>query len=240
MSAVIIESYKRGDLLITLEKLGAWFGILSKMPGRKRWEDRNKLVCEPSGANIAFLLEHCSEADWREKTAELRDRYIRLKQEEENTRADKREQLVDDTGYEYRTVPYQHQKDAFLLSRDREAFALFHEQGTGKTKVIIDTAAYLRGKGHIDKLIVLAKNGVHVNWVLNEIPTHMPERIAHTRTWYSSNRKNLPIIQPDKKRVGKLHSITFPIEGFSSKFAEEWLWLGWRMELLCLWLTSPR
>ena len=35
------------------------------------------------------------------------------------------------------------------------------EQGTGKTKVALDTAAYLYLNGKIDTLVVIAPNGVH-------------------------------------------------------------------------------
>ena len=38
-------------------------------------------------------------------------------------------------------------KRAFYLSRDKKNFALLMEQGTGKTKVIIDSAAYLYANG---------------------------------------------------------------------------------------------
>lgn len=43
-----------------------------------------------------------------------------------------------------------------MISRDQQEFGLFMEQGTGKTKVIIDTAAYLYGKGEIDCFVIIA------------------------------------------------------------------------------------
>ena len=55
----------------------------------------------------------------------------------------------------------------------RRWYALFMEQGTGKTwSFLADAERYwLRGK--VDTLFVLAPNGVHTNWVLREIPAHM-------------------------------------------------------------------
>ena len=73
-----------------------------------------------------------------------------------------------------KTKPYKHQRKVFNLSRDKEAFALFMEQGTGKSKVILDTSAHLYGKGKIELLIIVAPNGVHTNWIKNEIPIHLP------------------------------------------------------------------
>jgi hypothetical protein len=77
--------------------------------------------------------------------------------------------------YEYKTEPYEHQREGFLLSRDEPDFALLMEMGTGKSKIIIDTAAYLWQKGLINFLLVVAPNDVHKNWAYKEIPAHLPD-----------------------------------------------------------------
>jgi hypothetical protein len=184
MKISLTESGK--DCLLTEFRVGPVFSLLKGMPGRNKWIDRN-LAFQPTGANIAFILQHFPDAEWTGGSEILRDNWINLKMKEDNTRAEKHLQLVDNSGYEFKTVPYEHQKQAFVLSRDREAFALFHEQGTGKTKTIIDTAAYLYEKGEIDTLIVLAKNGVHINWVLLEIPAHLPDRIPYMAAYYTAD-----------------------------------------------------
>lgn len=224
---MIITPHEKADTLILRCNLGKWFGLLGGLPGRKKWQGRD-LLFAPTGANIAFLLEHCAEAEWKDGAETLRDNYIALKQQEDNTRTEKKEQLTDDSGYEFKTVPFDHQRQAFLLSRDRDTFALFHEQGCGKTKVIIDTAAYLFEKGEIDYLIVVAKNGVHHNWIINEIPAHLPDRIGRTLAFYVAGKKNN--VEP-KTRKGKLHCMAFSIEGFSSERAKE---------LLGRWLAAGR
>jgi SNF2 family DNA or RNA helicase len=73
----------------------------------------------------------------------------------------------------YKTKPYDHQKKAFRISARREAFALFMEQGTGKTKVTIDTAYWLHSQGLITGMLVIAPNGVQENWVRKELPIHL-------------------------------------------------------------------
>jgi SNF2 family DNA or RNA helicase len=89
--------------------------------------------------------------------------------------------------YKYKTTPYEHQNTAFTRSRDLEAFGLLMEQGTGKSKVLIDNAAYLWGKGRINALAVIAPNGVHKNWELNEIPIHMPDHVQReVAVWTAS------------------------------------------------------
>lgn len=77
--------------------------------------------------------------------------------------------------YLFKTDPYDHQRERFYLYRDKEYHAHLWEQRTGKSKITVDTAAWQYGKGNIDGLLVISPCGVHINWVRNEIPTHMPE-----------------------------------------------------------------
>lgn len=93
--------------------------------------------------------------------------------------------------YVYGTKPFKHQEEVFVHSREKEYYALLMEQGTGKSKVIVDTAAYLYANGHIDAVFVVAPNGVNRNWVINEFPIHCPDYIVYDAAWYSS--------QPNKK-----------------------------------------
>jgi SNF2 family DNA or RNA helicase len=80
--------------------------------------------------------------------------------------------------YTFKTVPFAHQRAEFDLSREYPARAIFWEQGTGKSKLIVDTASWLYLRGLIDGVVVVAPNGVHRNWVENEIPDHTPDALA--------------------------------------------------------------
>jgi SNF2 family DNA or RNA helicase len=73
----------------------------------------------------------------------------------------------------WKTKPYAHQRDEWELSKDAAARAILWEQGTGKTKLIIDTARHLFDEGEIDGVLILAPNGVHDNWVVDELPAHL-------------------------------------------------------------------
>ncbi len=79
--------------------------------------------------------------------------------------------------YEPKTKPFKHQAEEFERSKDAPARAIFWEQGTGKSKITIDTAGHLYASGQIDCVVVVAPSGVHLNWVTDEIPTHMPDWI---------------------------------------------------------------
>lgn len=89
----------------------------------------------------------------------------------------------------FKTKPLAHQLEAFTLSKDKKAFAYLCEQGTGKSKIAIDKTAYLYGKGQINAFLIVAPNGVHRNWIINEIPKHMPDYTQVVSAWYASSMK---------------------------------------------------
>lgn len=94
--------------------------------------------------------------------------------------------IADDApGFTFKTAPFTHQREEWERSRELEARAIFWEQGTGKSKLVIDTAAWLYLLGRIDAVAVVAPNGVHRNWVENEIPDHLPDAVmARARAFH--------------------------------------------------------
>jgi len=94
--------------------------------------------------------------------------------------------------YLYKTKPFNHQHEEFTRHGADPARGLFWEPGTGKTKPILDSAAYLFEEKEINGLMVIAPNGVHRNWVSDEMPIHLPDRVAErtrAHVWYSNNTK---------------------------------------------------
>jgi len=90
----------------------------------------------------------------------------------------------------FKTKPFPYQLAEFEEHAKTAARILPWEQGTGKTKVVVDTAAFLYAEGEIDGLLVIAPNGVHRNWVSDEIPTHMPDDVdVLCHTWWSTDAK---------------------------------------------------
>lgn len=87
-----------------------------------------------------------------------------------------------------RTKMFDHQKTEWLKSRDRKAFGVFWEQGTGKTKFAIDTIGWKADRGDINAAIVVAPSGVHTNWVSDELATHWSPSIPiSAMDWKSSS-----------------------------------------------------
>ena len=70
--------------------------------------------------------------------------------------------------------PLTHQAHFLSENGRRASFGLLWEQGTGKTKGLIDDAALLFCEQAIDAALVVAPNGVHRNWVVEELPKHWP------------------------------------------------------------------
>ena len=79
--------------------------------------------------------------------------------------------------YPFKTKPYDHQITALEKGWEDLEYGYFMEMGTGKTKVIIDTAAMLFDAGKIEGLLIVAPKGVYRNWSTLEIPAHMPDHI---------------------------------------------------------------
>lgn len=69
-----------------------------------------------------------------------------------------------------RGANWEHQEREYRLGRSKRARALFWSMRTGKTKAVLDKACWQFSKGNIEGLIVVAPNGVHINWIRNEVP----------------------------------------------------------------------
>lgn len=86
--------------------------------------------------------------------------------------------------YESKTEPMAHQKAILDVSKDSIDHALFCEQGTGKTKMVIDTAGHLYREGKVKTVVVIAPNSVYRQWA-KEIKTHLglPPNEVTVITW---------------------------------------------------------
>ena len=119
--------------------------------------------------------------------------------------------------YKFRTKPYKHQENIFNKIKDMPNYALLMEQGTGKTKVIIDNFSYLYKKGNIDAVLVVAPNGVHRNWINDEVPKHMPEDIKYKSMFWDNSKSKTKKFQErflDLLNDNELCILTCNVESF--------------------------
>lgn len=77
----------------------------------------------------------------------------------------------------FKTEPYSHQLKEYNENRDTEVRGVLWEQGTGKTKLLIDKISYLFLQKKINGVLIIAPGGVERNWVRDEIPTHMLDEV---------------------------------------------------------------
>ena len=95
--------------------------------------------------------------------------------------------------YTPKTKPMSHQAAELHISADLDVRAILWEQGTGKTKLTIDTLGEKIARGEVDALLIVAPNGVHRNWITDELPKHLPDEIAKTmrsHLWFAGKAAN--------------------------------------------------
>lgn len=197
MSAVTITVH-RNVLAVRTPKTSAHINVCRNIPDYRSWSQREGAwLVKPTPKNTDYLRGQFPNADWSPDALTLVARWAELSgARAEALLADKArlkaQTDVDVSMFGMKTKPFAHQAKAFLLSKDLHAFALFMEQGTGKTKVVIDTAAYLYRNGHIRGLLVVAPNVAKANWITDELPIHMPDDVpTEIAMWQASGGKQV-------------------------------------------------
>lgn len=97
-----------------------------------------------------------------------------------------------------KTEPWAHQIEDLEASWKMPGAAIPWPPRLGKSKVAIDTAARLADAGLIDAAVVVAPNGVHMNWSRVEIPTHWPLDDPMIFEW-RSQKKGTVAFESQKK-----------------------------------------
>jgi Helicase conserved C-terminal domain len=80
------------------------------------------------------------------------------------------DELLELLGPEPEQAPWRHQAKEFDEHKDTKCRALLWSMRTGKSRSVIDKAEYQYQQRNIEGVIVLAPNGIHLNYVINEIP----------------------------------------------------------------------
>jgi len=106
----------------------------------------------------------------------------------------------------FKTKPDPHQFDAYAFAYPRAESALLMEQGTGKTKTAIDLAANWYAERLIDGMLVAAPNGVHIDWIKDQMAQHWPDSLPVEARWFVSGA--------GKKATAVLEEILVPRQAF--------------------------
>ena len=133
---MIIEKAKGKYCFANVKLTGENALHLSSLPGFKKWVGR-KMMFAPTGANIKHIEKHWPDAEWQEDARPALDQYINsLRAAEDRVKFS----VPEGDDFMFETVPFDHQRKAFYMSRDKINFALLMEQGTGNTKEQIENA----------------------------------------------------------------------------------------------------
>lgn len=221
----VIETHG-SDCLLKADFTGGNYQKLvpTSWPGFAKWKDGTRfLIFRPTPNNIRYINESWPDVVWAADAKYHLDNFITDQIKAAGLEAAKKTILEDDGSYQYKHKPFDHQRQAFLTSRDADIYAYFMEQGTGKSKLTVDVGAYNYSTGRIEAMIVIAQNGVHTNWVDIEIPEHIPDWCPYKSFVYSANMtkakwKELEevIAAPNCFKI-----FAFNIEGFTSDKARE-------------------
>lgn len=109
--------------------------------------------------------------------------------------------MADMADYPFRMPPMAHQWREFIEHKDDDARALLWTMRTGKTKATLDLACYRRQKGDIQAVLVIAPNGVHVNWVRRQLPQHMWETVPYVAHAWQASESHKPEHAASLERV---------------------------------------
>lgn len=167
--------------------------LLKEFEGRRSWIHSGKaLSLEPTPHNLALLHSRLG-AQVQEEPAGLA-----------------LEPILDApevAPYESKTSPYAHQERAATLLDAATTFGLFMEQGTGKTKSIIDWAGRLFGRRQITGMLVVSKKGVHRQWAESEVPKHLG--LLHVAEFWPINLPILEQVMSADWRTLKIFTINY-------------------------------
>ncbi len=120
--------------------------------------------------------------------------------------------------YEFKTEPYEHQRDALDAAGQRTGFGFFMEMGTGKSKVLIDNVGQLWKTQGVEFALIIAPKGVYRNWVTKEIPQHLPDDIPRRIIrWVSGpNKKQKEEMRSVKDKFDGITFFVMNVESFST------------------------
>jgi len=87
---------------------------------------------------------------------------------------------------------WDHQAKEFLIGREKRSRALIWPMRSGKSRAVIDVGTYQYRRKKIEGCIVVAPNGVHLNWARNEIPTWCSLDFANPTFAWETPKRGFP------------------------------------------------
>lgn len=166
--------------------------LLQQLEGRRRWLANGHLSLEPTPANLAAL--RALYPTLKLPTGQKPPRSAASPNGQRGMGSSHRPHKARPAG-KPATAGYRHQLAALAKAQAHKAFALFMEQGTGKTWVAIQRAAELWSAGEIDAVLVISKKGVHAQWLDEQVPLHLSEKVPRVLDVWRKKMPRAPVAQ---------------------------------------------
>lgn len=151
---------------------------------------------------------------------------------------------MDQPVFPFVHTPFPHQLTEWTEHRADALRAVFWEQGTGKTKLIIDSLAWLYDNECIDGALIVTPEGIHRNWTIDEIPEHLPEHLRpHYKSLAYQTRKAKTKWQARALREVVHHDglsvLAIPYDAFVTKAGKQAAWDFLRFRKCAFILDEP-
>lgn len=210
---------------------------IKSLPDKRLWDPvASAWRCAPTLANMEAIKKYLPQAVWDQASEELwndRHKIAQVRKSIADGTVEIDYSSLDNETFKF--PPYKHQKHALLLGRDLPAFGYFMDQGTGKTKVLIDDAAHNFRMNRIDCLLIVCPNSVKTNWVNpdedgeDEVRKHMPPDILfESFTWSSKTGAKYDVarlkFEKSWEERTKLKVVAVNIEALSVQRCFDWLY----------------
>lgn len=157
------------------------FELGKSIPARSKWTGK-VLKFEATPAALEYLRFTWPDTIWPKTKAPEPEQVVRVPREIE---------------WEPRYPPFKHQQQALDAAYRKKVFAFLMDMGTGKTKTLIDEMAELVSLGELDRALIVAPNGVHRQWVEEQMIEHWPQALPYEALAIITGKKFDP--QPLKR-----------------------------------------
>jgi len=130
--------------------------------------------------------------------------------------------------YKFKTDPFHHQINALQETYGLDQSALYMEMGTGKSKIIIDTACSYYNGGIIDTLLITCPVSIRSNW-LEQLKIHAPIKYEAMVCDPGTKKKERDIEDFILTKTDKLKILILGIQSISQRSLNKPTGKSWRL-----------
>jgi SNF2 family DNA or RNA helicase len=207
--------FKDEHFLVTIRFEENW--RLNALPSKKWQPSARRWVVPADWRSAEILTENIPAKYWDDEAANAVNGYLSQK-------------LVlkpkhDPSGYPFKTKPMAHQWEAYEKAYAQDQFALFFEQGLGKTKTAIDLATMWHLDGIIDTVVVLCPVSLRQVWESEfathcEVPHQVKLMVTNTSVgWSKTASLRVLIAGVESLSQGKTYELLINMLPYLGRFA---------------------